>query len=232
MVGRIHGQGNSQWLADSIWAEIKCIKGEAWGYLGNKYSKIREQQYKHNTNFFVRLFFKCGWEWGVKFSKMRFRERAQGCVIYRKTLWVSLFKNQRVFWRIGSWDDSFKRMTLTVVWGLECIERRDKLEGPDCWVNSNFPVLGSYFWTNKWESRCSASKFLLPPLRKANPQMLSSWPFFLMICVQTPLYVPQLKNLTVCILSSTFQGFLFCVLAQRIIVQNHTAHRRLQDKSE
>lgn len=57
--------------------------------------------------------------------------------------------------------------------------QRDKSEGPDWWVNSNFPVRGRYFWTNNWENTCSFSKFLLPPLRETNSKMLSLWPFLL-----------------------------------------------------
>lgn len=63
--------------------------------------------------------------------------------------------------------------------GTRMHRSKGQIKGTGWWVNSCLPILGRYFWTKKWESRCSASKFLLPPLREASSKMPSPWPSFL-----------------------------------------------------
>lgn len=134
-----------------------------------------------------------------------------------KTLRVSLFKmgnNQSGFWRIGSWDDSFKRMILTVLWWLRMLRAKGQIRGTRLWVSSNFPVRRRYFWANKWESRHSASKFLLTCRREASCTMLSPWPF-LFDNLQSNTSVSAPAQEPNCLHSELhFLKIMFCVLAQ------------------
>lgn len=129
--------------------------------------------------------------------------------------------------------------------GVEHLEPGGKPEGPDWWVDSNFPLLGRYFWTTKRESKCSAFKFLLPPLRETHFKMLAPWPSLredLLLStgdqiLRSEHFQSQCSNTSACASARTSSNvlilapavlwsFILCVLrAQRVSVGSHTAHR-------